>query len=177
MIAPRVSSSAAWSETARLIGRPSAASASIFGTTPQVETVMRRGLMPKRSGSISVLADSVVAPQQRLARLAIGARLLAHELDGAPAERGRERLAQRLGEIGELHRRPFGPVRRVTADLPRAIGWLAPLAQPRDERLVAQIADGRPRVLHGTSVPTEGPVTETTPSRYASVGAEGHAAE
>jgi len=67
-------------------------------------------------------------PQQRLARLAVGARLLAHELDGAPAERGRERLPQRLGEIGELHRRPFGPVRRVTADLPRAIGRLAPLA-------------------------------------------------
>ena len=36
-------------------------SASIFGTTPHVEMVMRRGLMPKASGSMSVRADSSVA--------------------------------------------------------------------------------------------------------------------
>jgi len=60
-MAPRVASSAACSDTARLIGRPSPASASIFGTTPQVEMVSRRGLMPNRSASTSSRADAIVA--------------------------------------------------------------------------------------------------------------------
>jgi hypothetical protein len=61
MIAPRVSSSAACSEIARLIGNPSPARSSIFGTTPQVEIVSRRGLIPNRSAAISSRTDAIVA--------------------------------------------------------------------------------------------------------------------
>src|SRR5437764_1162898 len=65
MIRARVGSSDACSETARLIGRPSLPSASIPGTTPHVEMVNRRGLMPNSSGSIRERTDARVTKRPR----------------------------------------------------------------------------------------------------------------
>src|SRR5207245_8180255 len=74
---------------------------------------------------------AIVELQQDLARLAIGARLLDDRLDAGPAERGGERGAQALREIGELAPVPRRGMRRVAADLLHPIAGLALSGEPR----------------------------------------------
>ncbi len=101
---------------------------------------------------------AVVQPKERLARLAVRALDLVDQLHGAPAERLRKRAPQRLRQIGERLPIRSGTPRDVPADLPRAIGRLAVVAEPDRERALVDVADGRERGtgarrLHRSSVP------------------------
>ena len=96
---------------------------------------------------------TVVQTQQRLARLAVGARDLRLRLDRAEAERAREEIAERLWQIRELVPARLRAACDVPPDLARAVRRLLAIAQPSDERSLIDVADRGARGFHMTSVP------------------------
>src|SRR5260221_9650254 len=94
----------------------------------------------RHEDALDVMA--VVQTEKGLARLAVGALDLVHELHGAPAERRRQRAPQSHWQIRERLPIASGTARDVPPDLPRAIGRLAVVAEPDRERALVDVADG-----------------------------------